>query len=806
MKKILINAMTFVAIAISSNAFAQARVQVVHNCADPAAAVVDVYVDGALLPALNNFAFRTSTPFVDLPAGPHILEVKGPNSTVGDPAIFTKNVNLVNNEKYQVIASGTVATANYPGSGPFDLYVLVGAREQAAQTGQNQTDVVVFHGSANAPTVDVNEVVIANALIFDDLSFGEFSSYASLPTANYKIQLRTGSNDVAILEYLAPLASLNLQNAALTVVASGWIAPVGSDAGFGLFAVNPAGGAFIQLPVTAFTPGKVQLIHNSADAAAQSVDVWVNNTKVADNLLFRTNTAFIDFPVAGLFDNNTEVRISAPTSTDTTNAIAKFDFKIVTDRYVVVANGIAQEVGYTPGSDERPITLSVHPGALAQSSITGNVDVLVHHGSTDAPTVDVVEPNLDLTIIDDISYGEFQGYATLPADNYLLDIRDASGVNVVATYVAPLSAFPNQALTVIASGFLNPASNSNGAAFGLFVAGAAAGNLIPLSVYSPEAEIAIVHNSADLAAASVDVAINGTVVLQDVAFRDYTGYINLPAGVATNVEVRLPNGGATVLSGTFTFDDDKSYIVVVDGIASPTGYAPSSMERPLSFQVYADARLVANQAANVDVLVHHGSTDAPTVDIQVVGGAVDATIEDVTYSSFAGYVALPGSNNYTINVKTADGVTTVASYLAPLQTLGLSGQAITVLASGFLSPTANSNGPAFGLYAAVNGIDTLVALPLALNINKANQLLQAGLYPNPSNEKAFVNYNLVQAENVNVAVTDISGKVVDQFNLGRQIAGSQMFEINTNGFANGLYNVKITAGTNTANIKLSVVH
>lgn len=806
MKKLLTTVMTFAAITFSISAFAQSRVQVVHNCADPAAAVVDIYVDGALLSILDDVAFRTSTGFVDLPAGPHVLEIKGPNSTPGDAAIFTKNVVLADGETYQVIAAGTVATASYPGSGAFDLYVLAGAREEAAQQGQNLTDVVVFHGSANAPTVDVNEVVVANALLFDDLSFGEFSSYASLPTANYNVQLRTGDNNVAILEYLAPLAILTLQNAAITVVASGWIAPVGTDAGFGLFAVNPAGGEFIPLPTSAFTPAKVQVIHNSADPAAASVDVWVNNTKVADDFLFRTNTAFIDFPVAGLFDDATEVRISAPTSTDTTNAIAKFDLKLVTDRYVVVANGIAQENGFNPGNDERPITLSAFRGARAQSAVSGNVDVLVHHGSTDAPTVDVVEPSLNLTVIDDISYSEFQGYAPLPASNYLLQIRDASGTVTVATFEAPLTGFANQALTVLASGFLNPDNNSDGAAFGLFVAGAAAGNLIPLALSEPTAQVAIIHNSADIAAATVDVALNGIVVLEDVPFRGYTGYLDLPAGVATTVDVRLPNGGPTVLTGNFTFDADEAYVVVVDGLASPTGYSPSAMERPLSFQVFADARVSADNQSEIDVLVHHGSTDAPTVDIQVVGGAVDATIDDVTYSSFEGYVSLPASNNYVINVKTADGATTVASYSAPIQTLGLSGQAITILASGFLAPANNSNGPAFGLYVALNGVDTLVALPLALNINKVNETLQAGLFPNPSNDKAFVSYNLLQTENVNVSITDLSGKVVDQFNLGRQVAGNQMIEINTAALSNGLYNIKMTAGSNTANLKLSVVH
>ena len=45
-----------------------ARVQVIHNAADPAAAVVDVYIEEVSTdePAIADFAFRTATPYIDL--------------------------------------------------------------------------------------------------------------------------------------------------------------------------------------------------------------------------------------------------------------------------------------------------------------------------------------------------------------------------------------------------------------------------------------------------------------------------------------------------------------------------------------------------------------------------------------------------------------------------------------------------------------------------------------------------------------------------------------------------------------------
>ena len=97
-----------VVVFISATTFAQtARVQVIHNSADPVAAEVDVYVGAAL--ALDNFAFRTATPFIDLPAGVEIaLSIApGNSSNVGD-ALLTVPVTLTEDETYIVTANGLV--------------------------------------------------------------------------------------------------------------------------------------------------------------------------------------------------------------------------------------------------------------------------------------------------------------------------------------------------------------------------------------------------------------------------------------------------------------------------------------------------------------------------------------------------------------------------------------------------------------------------------------------------------------------------------------------------------------------------
>jgi hypothetical protein len=223
---------------------------------------------------------------------------------------------------------------------------------------------------------------------------------------------------------------------------------------------------------------RVQVIHNCADAAAGTVDVWLNNTVLIDDFVFRTATPFVNAPAGVPFD----LTICGPTSTDTTQEVIRFSNLMLASgaTYVITANGIVSPTGYSPNPT---FTLDIFPLALEVGSNVSNTDLLIVHGSTDAPTVDVEESVSGSTLVNDLAYGTYTStYLSLPTADYTIDVTDATGSVIVATYSAPLQTLMLQgaALTVVASGFLNPANNSGGPAFGLWVATAIGGNLIPL--------------------------------------------------------------------------------------------------------------------------------------------------------------------------------------------------------------------------------------------------------------------------------------------------------------------------------------
>lgn len=532
-----------------------ARIQVIHNCADAAAAVVDVYANGTIL--LEDFAFRTSTPFVDVPAGVELSVAIAPGtSTSVDDAIYTEAFTLAEGGTYIIVASGIVSASGYSPSPAFSLEVFADGREAAAGVG---TDVLVMHGSTDAPTVDVYESAVLNATAVDNINYSEFAGYLSLPTDDYTLEVRTADGIVTVASYSAPLATLGLDGAAITVLASGFLDPSMNNGGpgFGLWVSTASGGDLIPLPLTVAEEfARLQVIHNCADAVAAIVDVYINDDLAIPDFAFRTSTPFIDVP-AGV---ELVVGIAPGNSTSAAEAIATFPYTLnANGKYILVANGIVSATGYSP---VQPFTLSVFGTAQEAAMVPTNTDVLVMHGSTDAPVVDVAEISVPAgTVVNDIAYGSFAGYLELGTADYALQVQTSTGTPV-ATYSAPLSTLglDGAALTVLASGFLAPANNSNGPSFGLYVALPAGGDLIALPLITNvglnESDDAITFNAWPNPANEVlNLSIDATEAYRaTVTLTDMTGRVALqvPSALINVGENRMAIDLGTLAEGLYT--------------------------------------------------------------------------------------------------------------------------------------------------------------------------------------------------------------------------------------------------------------
>lgn len=99
---------------------------------------------------------------------------------------------------------------------------------------------------------------------------------------------------------------------------------------------------------------------------------------------------------------------------------------------------------------------------------SSKVEFFVLHGSSDAPTVDVIARSI-ATLVDNAGYGDLTDYISVNPALYTLDVTPGNDNNViVASLLADLSSLSGKTAVVFASGFLTPSVNQNGSSFGIF--------------------------------------------------------------------------------------------------------------------------------------------------------------------------------------------------------------------------------------------------------------------------------------------------------------------------------------------------
>ena len=206
---------------------------------------------------------------------------------------------------------------------------------------------------------------------------------------------------------------------------------VGSHASQGMIGtitVNTMGGS-----------ADVQIVHNSP---YPTVDIYVNEELAIEAVPYRASTGLVELPLS----NNVGVALTGE------SVIASFPFELTAlQKYIVIATGIV-------GDPEHPLNLFT--SSLQDEAVDDeHFSLKVMHGVTDAPSIDIYA-NGGL-LVENLSYGEFQGYVDVLASDYTLDITVHGETTSVASFSAPLSSFGGMSGVVYASGFLSPAETDS---------------------------------------------------------------------------------------------------------------------------------------------------------------------------------------------------------------------------------------------------------------------------------------------------------------------------------------------------------
>jgi hypothetical protein len=438
------------------------------------------------------------------------------------------------------------------------------------------------------------------------------------------------------------------------------------------------------------------------------------------------------------------------------------------------------------------------------SMTPGNVEFAVMHGATDAPTVDVVARGVK-TLVDNAPYPAITDYISVPAADYTLEVKDASGTVTVATFAAPLSGLADSSAFVLASGFMDSTANQDGAAFGL-IAVLPNGDVLNLPQLTM-ARLQVIHNAADPAAKVVDIYLDNEILLEDFSFRDATEFIDAPANQELAIGVAPGNSASAediIATIPVNLLAGETYIAIANGVLNPDQFAdnPDGKSTAFSLLVKEMAREEGTDG-NVDFFILHGATDAPAVNATVIDGPVLA--ENAAYSDMTDYISVPAAR-YPVQLAVASTGNAFITYDVDLE--GLGGQSAVVIASGFLDPVQNQNGEGFALIGVLadGSVVFFIDRPTSVGELPGNavptQFTLDQNYPNPFNPTTTISFSLPSAEFVTLNVYNTLGQQVAQLVSGQLDAGQHRLTFEAADLVSGVYFYRIEAGSFTSTRQL----
>jgi uncharacterized surface protein with fasciclin (FAS1) repeats len=169
------------------------------------------------------------------------------------------------------------------------------------------------------------------------------------------------------------------------------------------------------------------------------------------------------------------------------------------------------------------------------------------------------------------------------------------------------------------------------------------------------ANVRVAHFAVD--APAVDVFVNGAAALEGVAYPAMSAYMSVPAGTYSIAVAPAGAGISAAVIGPvdLTFEAGHSYTIAAIGQLADSSFGPAVIDETAAFG--------ETEPYNVDVLVLHGISNAPAVDIALADGTV--LLSGLTFGQSA-VLSVPGGS-YPINVNVSGTSTTVFSDLNPVQ-------------------------------------------------------------------------------------------------------------------------------------------
>ncbi len=195
------------------------------------------------------------------------------------------------------------------------------------------------------------------------------------------------------------------------------------------------------------------------------------------------------------------------------------------------------------------------------------------------------------------------------------------------------------------------------------------------SLYA-QARVAVLHLApfaADIDDTAVNIAVNGDVALENVRFKDFVDYIELPAG-DYEIEIFPVGSENPAITGEFALEDGQFYSLAAVG---------NGITQDLDLIALADGDGSGPSGDNVWVRVAHtapfaADLEATEVSIRTADGQLVNGLTGVPYGVNSGFFEVP-AGTYDLKVASNDGQ---VNYIDPLPAALPAGASVTLYAIG----------------------------------------------------------------------------------------------------------------------------
>ena len=254
--------------------------------------------------------------------------------------------------------------------------------------------------------------------------------------------------------------------------------------------------------------------------------------------------------------------------------------------------------------------------------------------------------------------------------------------------------------------------------------------IIALSIYtngnatvklsSKDANIQIIHNSADTSLRLLDLYLNGEKIVSGFSFREATSFFSIKSDTLLQLDIaRSPSKSSSDKIKTFPFEIEKgkNAVLLLQGIYDTLVYQPNPNGKSivLSLDILDNITLIPTNSNEIPTRIINGCTNL--VETNLTAKDIAPLLINMTFRSSTPTDIIMPASEYHLLLLEAQTQHLVKEFTVNLS--AFSGEQLVLFFSGFENVQNNQNGKKLGLFGAKSN-GTIINFQNTSSVNETN--------------------------------------------------------------------------------------